>query len=124
MKSFLMNKKINKIVIFLNTIIMSLSFFNINVYASGYASTQVDFLKKMQPFFKEYGFILNSFVAVVILSNFIIFIYHFCKLGAQACDHPLIRKQVINDLVISGICLALIGGAGTIYTILFTIIMK
>lgn len=123
MNKIIKSKSLKKLYGLLSTLICIMMIFNINAFALP-ASTEEQFLQKLQPFFKEYGLILNVFIAVVVLTNLLIFIYHFCKLGAQACDHPLIRRQVLQDLMISGVCLALIGGAGSIYVILFSIIMK
>lgn len=125
MKKLFKNKYIANLCTFIISMYVSILSFSINVNAQGVpAQTKENFMKSLQPFFKEYGLILNTFVGIVVLTNFIIFMYHFCRLAKMSCDHPLIRKEAINNIMISGVCLALIGGAGTIYAILFTVIMK
>lgn len=78
-------------------------------------------MSALHDFQKEYSLWLNVFIAFVIITSLLVFIYHFMMLGAKACDHPLLRKEAINNIIISGVCLALTGAGGIIYYILFYI---
>lgn len=86
-------------------------------FAVGVAHS-ADIRNALKAFRKEYKFYLNVFVGFIVLSNILIFIYHFFRLGAVATN-PQERKKTINDLIICGVCLALIGGGAVIIYILF-----
>ena len=122
-------KKLNivykKGVLLIAILTLFIKLFNITSYSSTGvpASTSNNFLESLKPFMLEYKTFLNFFIGFVLLTNIIIFIYHFCQLGAKACNHPLIRQQTIHNILICGVCLALIGGGATIYYILFYMVM-
>lgn len=125
MNKTLRTKKMYLIITFISVLVAFLVLSSINTYASSsVAISKANFLDSLKPFFKEYKLITNTVIAMMIITNILIFIYHFCKLGAQACSHPLIRKETINNIMISGVCLMLTGASATIYAILYAIVMK
>ena len=99
-----------------------LNIFNLDSFAivtTGEA-TSGDLTKPLKNFYKEYKFYVNLFTGFVVLSNLLIFIYHFCRLG-MVSDNPQERRKCLNDMLICGVCLALIGGGATVVYILFFI---
>lgn len=83
--------------------------------------TSANFLKTFTDFYKEKSIWFNFLLGIVLLTNIVIFIYHFCKLGATA-TLPQERAKTIHNILISGLCLALTGIINLIYVILFYII--
>lgn len=57
-----------------------------------------------------YGGILTAFA---LSTGVLVMIIHFIRL-ANSYDHPIMRRQVQKDIVISGVTIALIGGIGLI----------
>lgn len=122
--SFVGSKSIKKILICLSLIIMScllLQAFSINSYATGGMATSGKITIPLQNFYKEYKGFINVFMGFVILSNILIFIYHFIRLGATSTK-PQERSKCLTDMFISGVCLALTGGGAVVMYILFYLV--
>lgn len=61
----------------------------------------------------EYRVIVAGITGFGAVTSVLIFIYHFIKLGAVA-DNPWERREVMKNILISGICTALLGGISLI----------
>lgn len=92
---------------------------DITVYASS-VSTSSEFMDKFKAFFQEYKSILVGVMGFSLLTSIGIFIYHFCRLSATA-SNPQKRAEVINNLLVTGLCTALLGAVPLIVLLLFNI---
>lgn len=77
----------------------------------------------LQAFMDQFGVLLNIFMGFVLITNIIIFIYHFSKL-AMSASNPKERSEAIEHILISGVCLALTGATNLIVWLLFLTVMK
>lgn len=112
-------KTIFLLILIATALIMMFYINNITVYASS-VSTSAQFLDKFKAFFKEYKVILSGVMGFGLLTSIAIFIYHFCRLSATA-SNPQKRAEVINNLLITGLCTALLGAVPLIVILLFNI---
>lgn len=125
--SFASSKHTKKILIGLSLILISLllmQLFSINSHAmtvGGVTSGKITI--PLQNFYKEYKGFINVFMGFIILTNILIFIYHFMKLGATATN-PQARSKCLSDMFISGVCLALTGGGAVVMYLLFYLANK
>lgn len=69
--------------------------------------------EKINEFKAEIGSIINIALAFISVTSVLIFIIHFIRL-ANAYDHPLFRRKVMEDISTSAIVTALIGGIGLV----------
>lgn len=67
----------------------------------------------------EIKYIFSGVSALALLTSIVIFIIHFIRLALHA-NHPYFRGEIIKNLLISGICTALLGAVNTIVFIAFT----
>lgn len=110
-------------ILFLCAVAILVSFVILNIFdLNSFATTAMsgDISKPLKNFYKEYRFYVNLFTGFVVLSNLLIFIYHFCRLG-MVSTNPQERRKCLNDMLICGICLGLIGGGAVVTYILFFI---
>ena len=113
------------ICIFLNELLMATPIFaSTNMTDPGYiphleASTKDGFLKPMDNYKKEISLLLSGFMGVFILTSIIAFIYNLCMLAYMG-SFPQNRVNIVHNLLISGVGLALGGGSGLIISIIFT----
>lgn len=110
-------------ILFLCAIAILVSFAIFNIFdLNSFATTAIsgDLKQPLQNFYKEYKFYVNLFTGFVVLSNLLIFIYHFCRLG-MVSDNPQERRKCLNDMLICGVCLGLIGGGAIVIYIIFFI---
>lgn len=84
------------------------------------ASSQTGFIYAVRLFYQEYRLVLNAFIGITVLTNILIMIYHFCNL-AKVATSPKERSRVLNNILITGICLAILGGSSLIYILLVTL---
>ena len=68
----------------------------------------------IQTFLKEYNILLSGTWAFLMLSACLIFVIHLTKLG-QYSDQPFIRQKIMNDMLITGVCTALLGSFGLVF---------
>lgn len=85
------------------------------------AQTKNDFMTKFGEFFDTYKTIISAFIGFGLLTSIGVFIFHFCKLSATA-SNPQKRAEVINNLLITGVCTALLGGVPLVVVLLFQIV--
>lgn len=108
-----MDKMINKV--FIKQILFSLmtslivTLQTVNSHALK-AVSSTGFQVALRDFFDASGVYINIFIGFVLLQNILIFIYHLVRLGGVSTN-PEKRAKCIQDLMISGVCLALIGGS-------------
>ena len=106
--------------IFLGVQALIYKLMTINVYAdrmtSGFntQSSADNLVSKLNAFLQEYKMYINFIFGIVILSNIAIFIIHFMKLSYYSTESKA-RKECIRNILISGFCLILTCGAGTLY---------
>lgn len=77
--------------------------------------------KPLNTFLNNYQSIITFILAFSIITTFIIMIINITKL-ANARDNPQLRKEAVNGILITGICIAILGSLSTIYIILISII--
>lgn len=68
---------------------------------------------------KEYNVIVSSVVGLSVLTSLLIFIIHMMQL-ASSSNNAVARSAVLKNVLISGICTALLGGIGLIYMLVYT----
>ena len=110
------SKKICLFTIFLLIITIAFNFLSINSFAT--ASSSGNLQHALNGFLDTYSFYFNIFLGFVIATNLLIFIYHFSRLGATS-SNPQERAKTLKDMLISGVCLAIIGGGAVIIYVLF-----
>ena len=111
------NKKIFLLSLIISAFVFMFYVGNITAYASS-VSTSADFMDKFQAFFSEYKVILGGVTGFGLLTSIAIFIYHFCRLSATA-SNPQQRAEVLRNLLITGVCTALLGAVPLIVILLF-----
>ena len=71
-------------------------------------------IQKFQDFIAEYNILLSGVWAFFMTSSVLIFIIHFIKLG-QWSNYPMVRQKIMSDLVVTGVCTALLGSFGLVF---------
>lgn len=105
--------KIKRIVVYLLTLNFLLP---IQVFASHIDMGKVN--EELKNFGGEISWIASAFVSLSLATSLLIFIINFIRL-ACSYTHPLIRQKVLKDILISGICTALLGGGNLIFWVMF-----
>ena len=115
------NKKKTMIGLFLIaiSILMMFSLNSITVHASS-VSTQAGFMDAFNKFFGEYKTILMGVLGFCLLTCIGVFIYHFCQLSASA-SNPQKRAEAIRNILITGVCVGLLGAVPLIAVLLFNV---
>lgn len=119
MKKLIKNKRNIKMIL---TSIFVFLFFNINqvtAYASN-ARVSSGFETAIKDFVTEYKLVFSGVAGFAILTSIGIFIYHFCQLSASS-SNPQKRAEAINNLLVTGICVALLGAIPLIVVLLFKV---
>lgn len=111
------NKRIILSIIFCITAMVVLNVMRIDSYAAA-ISTGEGYTTALENFFKEYKAIIVVCIAISLITNIGIFIYHLVALGANSTN-PQKRARTIHNLIVSGISTALLGAVTLIYSILF-----
>lgn len=75
------------------------------VFAAQAGSTNEE-LANFQQLIARYQGVL---IAIALSTAVLVFIIHFIRL-ANSYDHPFLRRQVLRDIFISGITVAMLGG--------------
>lgn len=68
-------------------------------------------------FINTFGGYINIFLAFLIVTLIILFVYHATAL-AKAVDNPIKRQQAMNGLFVIGGCIAVTGSFGFVYGLL------
>lgn len=76
--------------------------------------------EKIDDFRKEINTLTNIAIGFAAVTSVLIFIIHFIRLAFNA-GQPMLRALVIRDIMITGVCTALIGGIGIIVKIYINI---
>ena len=92
---------------------------NVNDMTKGNISTAVlgNAAAAVAEFMKEYQIYLNVFLAFVVVTLVIIFIINAVKL-ATAADNAVKRQMAIHGIMVTGICIGIMGSFGLIAGIL------
>ncbi|MFI3211292.1 MAG: hypothetical protein R3Y64_09645 [Peptostreptococcaceae bacterium] len=91
----------------------------VNIFADGKLTPDAA-IKAFQDFYNP---LFNVFYGFTLLTNILIFIYHFTRLGVTSTN-PQARSKTLSDIMISGACLALIGGGGLLYALMFGVFSR
>lgn len=67
----------------------------------------------------EWHTIIAGVAGLGALTSLLVFILHMFQLATLGNSHPIIRKKIMNDILISGITTALLGGVGLIFWIIY-----
>lgn len=96
----------------------------LNVYATGNFPTYMKpvITEKFQAFIAEYNILINGVWAFLVMSSILIFIVHFIKLG-QWSQEPFVRKKIMQDLLITGVCTGLLGSFWLFYFLITRIFL-
>lgn len=76
-----------------------------------------------EAFMSEYRIILAGIAGLGALTSVLVFIVHFVKLGTMP-SHPIQRREALTNMVISGVCTALLGGITLVLTLFYHIIFQ
>lgn len=68
---------------------------------------------------KEWNSIVTGVAGFGALTSLLVFIIHMINLASLGNSHPIARKKVLNDILISGITTALLGATGLIFWIVY-----
>lgn len=66
----------------------------------------------------EIKFLFSGISALALVTSVGVFVIHFIKL-ASAPSHPIKRREVMMNLVVSGVCTGLLGAVNLIVWIIF-----
>jgi hypothetical protein len=88
-------------------------------YAGGKPTTD----EAWKAFMDEYRVILAAIAGIGALTSILVFIFHFIKLGTMP-SHPIMRREVMNNMLVSAICTALLGGISLVLTIFYYIVFN
>ena len=80
--------------------------------------TSKDFQEAFQNFMNEYSSVFTIVLSISILLSILIFIIHIVNLNKHA-DNPQMRKTVMNNLMVSGVCLVAEGAISVILAIMY-----
>jgi len=87
------------------------------------ASAEEDqFSTALNSFFSDWQLFISGFMGVAILSSVLIFIIHMIKLATSGGSHPMIRRKIMGDILVSGVTTALLGGISLVFYLLYTIV--
>ena len=78
---------------------------------------------RFRSFIDEYNVLLSGVWGFFMASSVLIFIIHFIKLG-QWSHYPMVREKIMNDLMVTGICTAILGSFGFFYYLITTLVLK
>ena len=73
-------------------------------------------LKEFKIFMDKYS---NIILAFGLVTSVLIFIIHFIRL-ASTYNHPIARQEVIRDIGVTGLIIALMGGIGLVSKLVVT----
>lgn len=110
------NKKFNYF-LFMNTLLFSFVMFSYTAFAK--QTTQEAF----KALFNEYKIQLAGFLGIGIGISIISFIVNFIKLGMYG-SNGVLRRMIIQNLFISGICTALLGSLSLIIVLVVNIFFQ
>lgn len=92
----------------------------------GTVNIRTDILQNMgeglAEFLNEYQTVVRIFYAFVLITVIIIMIINVTKL-AKAGDNPQKRSEAIHGILITGICLAILGSIGFVYILLVSFLL-
>ncbi|PLS19711.1 hypothetical protein CVD28_04675 [Bacillus sp. M6-12] len=80
---------------------------------------QKDFITAWKALMNEYSVIVAGVAGLGALTSMLVFMVHMFQLASIGSAHPTIRRKIINDIMISAVCTALLGGVGLIYVIVY-----
>jgi hypothetical protein len=89
-------------------------------FAYGDAIINAEVNKAIMEYKDEIKVIANILIGFSAVTSVLIFIIHFLRLGGLH-SRPHKRKEVIKDLMVSGMCTAAIGGFGLLFRIYLSI---
>lgn len=78
--------------------------------------------EELSTFLNEYHAAVMAFYAFAIITVLIVMIINITKL-AKAGDNPQERSEAMKGILISGICLGILGGIGFIYALLVALLL-
>ena len=67
----------------------------------------------------EWNTIIAGVAGFGALTSLLVFIVHMFQLATLGTSHPIIRKKIMNDILISGITTAMLGATGLIFWIVY-----
>lgn len=76
----------------------------------------------MSDFLSQWNFLIIAVLAFAIITVTLILVINITKL-AKARDNPDDRKEAAKGILISGVCLSVLGSIGIIYSILVYVIL-
>lgn len=92
----------------------------------GTVNIRTDILQNMAEglgdFLSEYQTVVRIFYIFAVVTVFIIMIINVTKL-AQAGDNPQKRSEAIHGILITGICIAILGSIGFVYVLLISFLL-
>lgn len=109
----------------LTSILMAISFFIVqptSVFADAFNTSYLkpELTSKLQAFQDEFGTTVNGLMAFFMASSVLIFIIHFIRLGQHGAN-PMARMKIMQDILITGVCTAIIGSLWLVYGLVVTI---
>ena len=109
----------NKLLVSLTSIIGYI-ILNINVvYAGKFGETAPGFQKAMNDFLAEYKVHISGLIGFGIMISISSFVINLIRLGASSGNRGK-RAEAIRNLLIAGICTALLGAVPLLYIIIYT----
>jgi hypothetical protein len=90
----------------------------LNAYASYGAKTDTNFMGYFLQLTAEYQTEITAVLGISMILSIAIFVYHCVQLNAHA-NNPAARKNDINNLLITGFCLAAQGSVTAILAVIF-----
>lgn len=115
-------KKKKNIFIILLLIIISISSVALATEDFEHEIINEETIEAINDFKDEMSTISTYLIAFAAISSVLIFIIHFVRLGASH-NHPIFRAKIIREMLVSGICTALIGAIGLIFKVYVSIFM-
>lgn len=107
-------KKVNKIVKNFSALLLNLLLFTQIAFAN---NTELN--KAFGEFRLEIKYVFSGISGIALLSSIVIFIIHFIKLALNS-QNPHLRSECLKNILVSGICTALLGAVNVIVFIVFT----
>jgi len=118
--SFLLMGEESKKVFFSVALIIIIFSLNIDLASAGGKPTFDEAWKSLM---KEYRVIIASISGIGALTSVLVFIFHFVKLGSMP-SHPIQRREVLNNMLISAVTTALLGGITLVMTIFYYTVLN
>lgn len=116
--SFLTMEDSKKKIVFMIAFVLLMFVINVDVaFAGGKPTTD----EAWKAFMDEYRVILAAIAGIGALTSVLVFIFHFIKLGTMP-SHPIQRREVMNNMLISAITTALLGGISLVLTLFYYIV--